>query len=187
MSTLLHIGSGPRRPEQRIPKQFLDYDELRMDIDASAEPDIVGDITAIDLPTESMDAVYASHLLEHLEPWQVQTALDECWRVLRLDGEAVFIVPDLAAWAQAIVADPAAIETVGATAYQAPVSILDALFGYAPDIEAGKEAMRHRTAFTRQTLARHLHAARFSGRVVAQDFQICAVVRKGEQHAKEGQ
>ena len=156
-----------------------------MDVDARTEPDIVGSITAIDLPNESMDAIYACHLLEHLEPWQVETALDECWRVLRFAGEAVFIVPDLAAWAQAIVANPVAIETVGATAYQAPVSMLDAIYGYAPDIEAGKESMRHRTGFTRQTLAKHLQVAGFTGKVLAQDFHICAIVRKGEQHAKE--
>jgi hypothetical protein len=40
--------------------------------------------------------------------------------------------------------------------------------------------MRHRTAFTKQTLAAHLYAAGFAqGKVEARDWQLFALVEKG--------
>lgn len=177
MSTLLHIGCG--EPGKATPTRFHHMNELRMDIDASVKPDIVGDIRSIDMPSASVDAVYASHVLEHLERWDVQPALRECFRVLRPGGEAIFVTPDLAAWCIEIVTQPALVEHIGAVAkYRAPVTMLDALFGFGPDVEAGHDAMRHRTGFTRESLALHLAAVGFQGHVGAQELQLCAVVTK---------
>jgi SAM-dependent methyltransferase len=186
MSTLLHIGCGPRTPEQRVPVDFADYTELRMDIDPATQPDITGSILAIDLPDNSVDAIYASHILEHVERWQVATALAECFRVLRPGGQAVFLVPDLQAWCVEIVAHPELIEKSGAvTSYLAPVSMLDALFGFGPDVQEGNEAMRHRSAFTQPLFARYLAEAGFAGRIIAQHYMLCAVVRKETGNVKE--
>ena len=49
---------------------------------------------------ESFDAVYASHVLEHLQPAAAATVLRECYRVLRPDGVARIVVPDLEAIAR---------------------------------------------------------------------------------------
>jgi len=174
--TMLHIGCG--RPGKATPVMFHGCEELRMDIDPAVEPDVVGDITAIDLPDGAVDAVYASHVLEHVEPWLVGQALAECWRVLAPDGEMIVVTPDLAAWAAEIVAHPELVEVRGATGYPAPVSMLDALYGFGPDVQAGSEAMRHRTGFTAASLSHHLAAAGFEGRIAAGQWQLCAWVRK---------
>ncbi len=48
-------------------------------------------------PDASFDAVYASHLLEHLHHEDAKRLLRECLRVLRPGGVARFVVPDLRA------------------------------------------------------------------------------------------
>jgi SAM-dependent methyltransferase len=150
-----------------------------MDIDAGVEPDLIGSITDIDMPDNTVDAIYASHILEHVERWHVERALSECYRVLRPGGDMVLVTPDLAAWAAEIVAHPELVEYVGAVAgYKAPVTMLDALFGFGPDIQAGHDAMRHRTGFTKHSLAQWLQLAGFIGRIAARDWQLCAMVQK---------
>lgn len=181
--TLLHVGCGPRgRP---VPDTFDGYDELRMDIDAAVDPDVVGTITAIDLPDGSVDGVFASHVLEHVEQWDVHQALCEVRRVLRPGGVALIVVPDLERIAQEIIDHPGLIEmkTLAAPFGVAP---LDMLFGYQPDVFVGQEYMRHRTAFTQLTLAGHIKAAGFSGGAVnAYDWQLFAKAVKGESDGKE--
>jgi len=49
---------------------------------------------------ESFDAVYGSHVLEHLEPTGAARLLRECWRILKPDGIARIAVPDLEAIAR---------------------------------------------------------------------------------------
>lgn len=177
MRLLLHVGCGPRGKE--LPEAFASYDELRMDIDPSVEPDLVGSITAINLPDSSVDAVYAAHILEHVEQWDVHRALCEVWRVLRPGGQALVVVPDLERVAREIVEHPELIEMVTADApfMAAP---LDILFGWQPAVYEGQEYMRHRTAFTKETLAEHMKVAGFAaGTVEARDWQLFALATKG--------
>lgn len=169
---LLHVGCGPRNgPGAALPELFAGYEELRMDIDPATAPDVVGSMTAIDLPDGSVDGVYASHILEHVEQWEVQQALYEVWRVLRPGGVALIVVPDLERVAQEILEHPGLIETVTAGA-PFGVAPLDMLFGWQPAVFRGQEAMRHRTAFTQLTLAGHLEAAGFDGSVSAHAWQL---------------
>jgi SAM-dependent methyltransferase len=43
----------------------------------------------------TVDGIYSSHMLEHLEPWAAQNLLAECHRVLRPGGTLRVVVPDL--------------------------------------------------------------------------------------------
>ncbi|MFA6250178.1 MAG: methyltransferase domain-containing protein [Candidatus Shapirobacteria bacterium] len=43
----------------------------------------------------SVDWIYCSHVLEHLDYWQVEDVLKECFRVLKKDGRIRIVVPDL--------------------------------------------------------------------------------------------
>jgi SAM-dependent methyltransferase len=173
---LLHIGCGPKGTW--LPEMFAGYEEWRMDIEAEVEPDMVGSITAIDLPDNEVDAVYASHILEHVEHWEVHQALFEVLRVLAPGGKALIVVPDLVRVAREITEHPSQIEAVNLESpfVNAP---LDILYGWQPAIWAGQEFMRHRTAFTQQTLAAHLQVAGFAqGTVEAKDWQLFALAEK---------
>jgi len=60
---VLNVGCGPRG--QTIPALFDGYEEVRMDIDATVEPAVLGSMTATGLPDCSVDAVFASHAVSY--------------------------------------------------------------------------------------------------------------------------
>jgi SAM-dependent methyltransferase len=175
----LNVGCGPRG-RWPLPELFEGYDELRMDIDPAVEPDVVGSITAMDLPDGSVDGVYASHILEHVDHWLVHEALCEVYRVLRPGGVALIVTPDLEKIAAEILREPGRIEMVQPDA-PFGLSPLDMIFGWSLAVFNGQEHQRHRTAFTQLTLAGHLEAAGFrAGSVSALNWQLFAQARKGE-------
>lgn len=63
--------------------------------DDGPQPDVVA--TADDLPFEdnSVDKLYAGHVLEHIDKDDIPVVLDEFKRVLKEDGVAVIVGPDL--------------------------------------------------------------------------------------------
>ena len=100
--TVLHVGCGPFDP-QAPPAQFrtADWKEVRLDIDPSVSPDVVASITDMSaVPSNSVDAVWSSHNLEHLYAHEVPLALREFWRVLKPGGVAVLALPDIQEVAQ---------------------------------------------------------------------------------------
>ena len=95
MKTFLHVGCGPKRKD-RTTAGFADWSELHFDIDESVQPDLVGTMTDMSsVSSESVDAVFSSHNIEHLYPHEVPVALSEFLRVLKPDGFAVITCPDL--------------------------------------------------------------------------------------------
>lgn len=157
----LHVGCGSARRE-RLPRCFqsADWQEIRLDIDPDANPDILASMT--DMPQvsdASVDAIWSSHNLEHLEGFEVPVALAEFMRVLRPTGFALFNLPDLRAIAKHILAD-----NLSRPLYQSEVGTIaphDMLFGHQRSLQQGKQHMAHRTGFTATTLGEALLAAGF--------------------------
>lgn len=158
---LLHVGCGMPNPK-RLPACFHrpGWREVRFDIDPQVKPDIVGSITDLSMiPDASIDAIWSSHNLEHLHPFEVPAALAEFRRVLRPDGFALITLPDLRAVARHI-----ASGDLAAPLYQSPagpIGALDVLFGHQASIRAGNAYMAHRTGFTSDTLGKALVEAGF--------------------------
>ena len=91
MKSFLHVGCGPKRKAQTT-KGFdtPEWHEIRLDIDPLALPDLIGTTTDMSaVASESVDAIYSSHNIEHLYPHEVPVALAEFIRVLRDDGFVV--------------------------------------------------------------------------------------------------
>ena len=102
---MLNAGSGPgsaRRIARMTSQQR--WDEVRLDIDPEVKPDVVGSITELDVSfgPQSFEAVWSSHVLEHLYAHEVYPALRQFFRVLKLDGFALIMSPDLEAVAKQI-------------------------------------------------------------------------------------
>jgi SAM-dependent methyltransferase len=57
--------------------------------------------TGIPHATGTVDAIYSSHMLEHLDPDRARYVLGECHRVLREGGTLRLVVPDLEVIARA--------------------------------------------------------------------------------------
>jgi hypothetical protein len=161
MNTLLHVGCGASRIEQTTPG-FNDgsWSEIRIDINGLNSPDIIGSMTDMSAVTsESVDAIFSSHNIEHLYPHEVQTALTEFHRVLNSQGFCVITCPDIqsvcALVAQDKLLDPAYISPAG------PIAPIDILFGHRPSMSQGNLFMAHRTGFTEKTLTATLQDAGF--------------------------
>ncbi|MEM7197471.1 MAG: methyltransferase domain-containing protein, partial [Pseudomonadota bacterium] len=128
-----------------------EWQEIRLDIDADAKPDIVGtmlDMSAVD--DASMDAIYSSHNIEHVYAHQVPIMLGEFKRVLKPDGFLVVTCPDLQSVC-ALVAEGKLLET----AYESPagpISPLDILYGHRASLAGGNEYMAHKCGFTEEVL-----------------------------------
>jgi ubiquinone/menaquinone biosynthesis C-methylase UbiE len=172
---VLHVGCGPR---DHYTLHGAEWHELRLDVDPGVKPDIVASITDMSpVPSDSVDAVFSHHNIEHVFAHEVPVALREFLRVLRPGGEALIATPDLQSVASVI-----ASGRLEETLYRAEVgevSPLDVVYGLRSDIERGREYMAHRTGYTARTLARRLHQCGFANiQVAVERYALWARARK---------
>lgn len=146
---LLHVGCG----RQRLPAEIGPCEEVRMDVDREVDPDIVADMTDIPVNDGEFDAVFSSHCLEHLHRDDVHRALREFRRVLRDDGSAIVIVPDLEGLEVSL--EPLYESGSG------PVSAMDMIYGHM-DQSSNNPYMAHRFGFTADILRACMADAGFS-------------------------
>lgn len=163
MKTLLHVGCGGKRKHQTTAAfNTPEWRELRLDIDASVQPDLTGSMTDMQaVPDASIDAIFSSHNIEHLYPHEVPVALAEFLRVLKPDGFAVITCPDLQSVAKHVAED-----RLTEPLYQSPagpIAAIDILYGFRPSMARGQHYMAHRCGFTRKLLAATLRQAGFAG------------------------
>lgn len=181
--TLLHVGCGPKRLADTVPG-FNDgtWREIRLDIDVSVGPDIVGSMVDLSgVRDASVDAIFSSHSIEHLYPHEVPVALGEFLRVLSADGFCVITCPDLKAVCQRVAEDrllePLYVSAAG------PIAPLDILYGHRPSIARGRLYMAHRCGFTETTLRQALRASGFPAVATTHrpgSFELCAIACKGQ-------
>jgi len=159
VSRLLNIGAGPI-PN---PRQYREWEIVTLDIDESVKPDLAMDARdLVQLAPGQYDAVYASHVLEHFSEADVDKVLWGFYHVLTWDGFADIRVPDARAVMRAVTSGIPLDETL----YVAPVGPIrpvDVLWGWQEQIRrSGQPYYAHRYGFSRDTLGKALHAARFA-------------------------
>jgi SAM-dependent methyltransferase len=159
---VLHVGCGPPRAEN-LNERFrgAEWRELRLDIDARQLPDIVGDMIDMRdvIPSESVDAVWSSHNIEHVFTHEVPQVLGEFLRVLRPGGFALITTPDLQRAAERIASGR--LEDPLYEAAAGPITPLDMVYGHVRAVADGFHEMAHRTGYTARTLERKLRDAGF--------------------------
>ena len=152
MRRFLHVGYGPKRKHQTV-KAFAtsEWEEVALDIDESVRPDIVDKLPELSqVASESFDAVYSAHNIEHLYPHEVPLALTAMRRVLKPDGFVILTCPDLQTLGERLAAGD--IDTPLYTSGRGPVSPLDMLYGFRPAMRKGNLYMAHHTGFTMKSL-----------------------------------
>ena len=161
LKKLLHVGCGPARIHNTT-KGFISggWQEVRLDIDESVSPDIIGSMTDMaQVENGSVDAIFSSHNIEHLYPHDVPVALKEFMRVLKDDGFCVITCPDLQSVCQLVAEDK-----LTDTAYESPagpIAPIDILYGHRGFMSQGKLYMAHRCGFTENVLRGTLRASGF--------------------------
>ncbi|WP_346016216.1 methyltransferase domain-containing protein [Bradyrhizobium sp. C-145] len=177
MKRLLNAGSGPGTA-QRIARMIVDHgwEEIRFDIDPDVKPDVLGSILGLSgaFESQSFDAVWSSHVLEHLYAHEIYPTLRQFHQVLKPGGFALIMSPDVESIAQFIVE-----HGIAAIAYHSPagpIRPLDMLYGHSRAIEEGRVHMAHRTGFTAERLGNLLLMAGFpTVSVSTQNFEVCAL------------
>ena len=159
---VLNAGSGAYAARRLHPTFARGvWQEIRIDIDPQAKPDVVSSITDMrpSVASRSFDAVWSSHALEHLYPHEVPLALAEFKRVLKPDGFTLVTLPDLEAVASLILDH--GLDHVAYTAPVGPITPLDMLFGHTASVSRGQHYMAHKTGFTCSALGQRFVDAGF--------------------------
>lgn len=182
MKSFVNVGCGPKQISQPIPcfNNTEEWTEIRYDIDESVSPDVVGSMTDMSaLADASVDALFSSHNIEHLYVHDVPVALREFFRVLKPEGFAVVLCPDLqsvcALVADNKLTDPAYMSAAG------PISPHDILYGHGDSLRMGNLYMAHRCGFTQNTLAAAMQSAGFTSVTVIarpEHFDLWAIASK---------
>ena len=190
MPNFLHVGCGPKRKNQTT-RGFNtpEWAEIRLDIDASVQPDVIGtmvDLSAVE--SDSVDAIYSSHNIEHLYPHEVPLALAEFLRVLKPDGFFVVTCPDLQSVCKLIAEDK--LTDTAYTSPAGPIAPLDILYGHRPATAKGNLYMAHRCGFTQKVLSGTLQSCGFKSvatmaRGRAPFFDLFALASKSERSEAE--
>jgi SAM-dependent methyltransferase len=174
---VLNAGSGTRSARQLHPAFAPEaWREVRVDIDPESEPDVVASIADMGtvFPEAVFDAVWCSHVLEHLFAHEVPFAASEFRRVLRPDGFALITSPDIETVAGMIL--EGGLDQVAYMSPSGPITAHDMLFGHSASLARGRWAMAHNTGFTCASLGDILIAAGFAAVVAKrQRFDLWAV------------
>ena len=143
---LLHVGCGgdPK------PVWATEYKEVRLDIDESQRPDIVGNMVEMG-EIGPYDTIYCQHALEHLTFKNAAKALREFVRVLKDGGFAMVMVPDLEGV-------KATRETI-LNAPIGPISGIDMIYGLQ---SSDSPYMAHKSGYVRETLHQMMKEAGFA-------------------------
>lgn len=166
----LHVGCGPKHQEQ-TPFAGKAWSEIRLDIDESVNPDLLGSMTDLSaVSDQTVDAVFSSHNIEHLYPHDVPLALSEFKRVLKPDGFVLITCPDLQSVCALVAADK--LTEPAYQSGQGPISPIDILYGHRAAMQNGNLYMAHRCGFTRKVLSATLQNAGFSSIVQVRPDQF---------------
>ena len=175
----LHVGCGENRKDKTT-RVFNSskWSEVRFDIDVQCNPDILGsmvDMSIID--SESFDAVYSSHNIEHLFYHEAIIAIKEFYRVLNPDGYVFVLCPDLKAACSGVL-ERGPHETLYETLDGKSISPIDVLFGWRTAIQNGNEFMAHKYGYSEQTLVSAFEQCGFKkiASVSRKDFMDIALI-----------
>jgi len=164
---VLNVGSGVDGPTSGHSLFRNDaWKYVRLDIDESVKPDIVGSFVEIAklVPPATFDAIFSSHSMEHLFAHEVLPALKGFHQVLKPDGFVVITCPDLEILLPYLIKN--GLDTIVYESPAGPIAGLDMLFGHTLSIAQGKTYMAHKTAFTIARLGNFLIQAGFTSAFV---------------------
>lgn len=172
---VLNVGCG-RTALKHQSNAFNDWNEIRVDSYGNDTAHIKSSIVDLkEIESESVDAVWASHVVEHCYWHQLPSVFGNMMRVINKDGFVVVRVPDLGYIADKIkegLLEPLYDSSAG------PVSPIDMLYGHRPQIDDDHEGMAHKTGFTEKSMGQILSNLGINAMVNSFNGEVVAILYK---------
>ena len=158
---VLNVGGNSKAIP--IPEVYASWEHLLLDIDPTGKPDVCADAREMQqLAPEQFDAIYNSHNLEHYFHHDVPRVLAGFRHVLKAEGFAQIIVPDMAELFRFVVDRRLDIDDVAYESSAGPILVRDVIYGFGKQIESsGVDFYAHKTGFTPLSLTRMLQRCGF--------------------------
>ena len=153
MPSVLNVGGGSR--DIPIPARYHGWTHVLLDIEARAGVDVVADARELlaTQPPPKYDAVYCAHNLEHYHRHDAVRVARGFAHVLKDDGFAEVVVPDVLQVIRLVAARGMELDDVLYTSDAGPILVRDVLWGYHVEIErSGNDFYAHKTGFTNASL-----------------------------------
>ncbi|MEJ7138560.1 class I SAM-dependent methyltransferase [Amphibiibacter pelophylacis] len=159
---VLNVGGGSK--SIAIPPHFDSFEHLLLDISASGNPDVICDARQLkSLGSNSFDAVYCSHNLEHYYKHDVPKVLGGFVHVLKEGGFAHIRVPDMQELMRQVIERQLDINDELYRSAAGPILVSDVIYGYGPEIESsGQDFYAHKTGFSLKSMTEQLERSGFS-------------------------
>ena len=175
---VLNVGCGKTKLEYQS-SHFKDWKEIRVDGFENLTADIIDSMVGLEkIPNESVDAIWASHVVEHNYWHDLPKVFNSFLRVLKEDGFAVIRVPDLGSIASRI--EEGLLDAVYDSS-AGPVSVIDMIYGHRGFVESWGDGMCHKTGFTKKSMEQLLSAFQIKAYVKSDGLEIVALIFKGKE------
>jgi SAM-dependent methyltransferase len=154
----------------------MNWKEIRVDAFENETADIITSIVDLQkIPNNSVDAVWASHVVEHNYWHDLPKVFNSMLRVLKDTGFAVIRVPDLGSIAHRIENDLLG-KVYDSSAGE--VSVIDMIYGHRGFVESWGDGMCHKTGFTKKSMETILNSLNIKSYIKADGGEIIAVLFK---------
>lgn len=153
--TFLNVGGNSKKVS--VPKHYEGWNHILLDIDPKCSPDILCDARELHTTPEGIyDAIYCSHTLEHFLRHEVSKVLSGFLHVLKLDGFAEIIVPDIDFVMKYVVKNGLDLTDVLYQSAAGPICAIDSFYGHGAGIQRHGEFFVHKTGFSPKSLVKML-------------------------------
>lgn len=144
---------------------YAGWEHVMLDIDPRSNADLICDARQLaTLAPSAFDSVYCSQNLEHYHRHEGLQVLKGFRHILKDEGFAFIIVPDMQAVMKIVVERDLDVDDVlYRTGSGMSILVRDVIYGYGKEIESsGNDFFAHKTGFTARSLQRFLEEAGFA-------------------------
>lgn len=162
MPVVLNVGGKSKNIP--LPQIYAGWEHILLDIDPAGKPDLALDARLLGtMPPAQFDAIYCSHNLEHYYRHDVGKVLRGFHHVLKPDGFAHIVVPNLWVVMRIVVERKLDINDFLYLSPAGPITVCDVIYGLGKEIErSGQDFFAHKNGFSEQSLVTLIQSMGFS-------------------------